>query len=113
MGTLRNAASLFLCLFTRGRASGYNPTVKEEPVLRQIAKASMVGVHLVVATFVGLAIGYGLDVFFGTKPWLTLIFLFLGIATGFRDLFKMTKFNDDNDEDAEPEDEQKDGPEDE
>ena len=104
MGTLRNAASLFLCLFTRGRASGYNPTVKEEPVLRQIAKASMVGVHLVVATFVGLAIGYGLDAFFGTKPWLTLIFLFLGIGTGFRDLFKMAKFNDDNDEEEQESD---------
>ncbi len=80
--------------------------VKEEPALRQIAKASMVGVNLVVATFVGLAVGYGLDLLFGTKPWLTLIFLFLGIATGFRDLFRMARFNDDdndndNDDDSE------------
>ena len=59
----------------------------------------MVGVHLVVATFVGLAIGYVLDGLFGTKPWLLLIFLFLGIGTGFRDLFRMARVDDDNDED--------------
>ncbi len=61
----------------------------------------MVGVHLVAATFVGLVVGYALDGFFGTTPWLTMIFLFLGIATGFRDLFRMVKFNDDNDDDEE------------
>ena len=88
----------FYVRFTRGHAYGYNPIVKEEPALRQIAKASMVGVHLVVATFVGLAIGYLLDGVFDTKPWLTLIFLFLGIGTGFRDLFKMATFKDDVDE---------------
>ena len=59
----------------------------------------MVGIHLVAATLVGLVIGYALDGFFGTMPWLTMIFLFLGIATGFRDLFRMIKFNDDDNDD--------------
>lgn len=65
----------------------------------------MVGVHLVVATFVGLAIGYGLDLLFGTKPWLLLIFLFLGIATGFRDLFRMAMVDDDEKQESDPENE--------
>ena len=51
----------------------------------------MVGVNLVVATFVGLAIGYYLDKWLGTKPWLMFIFLILGIITGFRDLFRMAR----------------------
>lgn len=51
----------------------------------------MVGIHLVVATFVGLAIGHYLDKALGTKPWLTFIFLFLGIFTGFRDMFRIVK----------------------
>jgi ATP synthase protein I len=72
------------------------PTRKDKPMLRVLMKASMVGIQLVVATFIGLAIGYFLDDLFGkfgihTKPWLTFIFLGLGIFTGFRDLFRMAK----------------------
>lgn len=51
----------------------------------------MIGIHLVVATFVGLFIGHFLDKTFGTSPWLTYIFLFLGIFTGFRDMFTTLK----------------------
>jgi ATP synthase protein I len=46
------------------------------------------GLVLVVATFIGLAIGYFLDKLFNTKPWLTIIFLLLGIISGFRDLLR-------------------------
>lgn len=53
--------------------------------------AGSVGLNLVVSTFVGLAIGYGLDRFFNTKPWLTIIFLFLGIVAGFRELYRLAK----------------------
>lgn len=50
-----------------------------------------VGLNLVFSTFIGLAIGYWLDKVFGTSPWLTIIFLVLGIIAGFRELFKMAK----------------------
>lgn len=63
----------------------------------------MIGVHMVATTFIGLAIGYYLDKFFGTQPWLTMIFLFLGIGTGFRDIFRMIKKQNDESE-AEKED---------
>jgi ATP synthase protein I len=57
------------------------------PLMRTLLKASTVGLTLVVSTFVGLAIGVFLDRVFGTRPWLTIIFLLVGIGTGFRDLY--------------------------
>ncbi|MBI2000853.1 MAG: AtpZ/AtpI family protein [candidate division NC10 bacterium] len=61
----------------------------EEPsVLRQLARLSTIGVSLVAATAIGLAIGYGLDRVLGTRPWLTLVFTLFGIAAGFVNLFR-------------------------
>lgn len=61
----------------------------EEPsVLRQLARLSTIGITLVAATAIGLAIGYGLDRVFGTSPWLTLTFTLFGIAGGFLNLFR-------------------------
>jgi ATP synthase protein I len=37
---------------------------------------------------VGLAVGYYLDKWLGTEPWLLLTFLLLGIAAGFRNMFQ-------------------------
>ncbi len=53
--------------------------------------AWMIGLNLVASTFVGLGIGYWLDRKFGTRPWLTLIFLFLGIVSGFLEIYKMVR----------------------
>lgn len=61
---------------------------KEPSVLRQLARLSTVGVALVAATAVGLAIGYGLDRWLGTSPWLTMVFTLLGIVAGFLNLFR-------------------------
>jgi ATP synthase protein I len=61
----------------------------EEPsVLRQLARLSTIGVTLVAATAIGLAIGYGLDHLLGSGPWLTLTFTLFGIAAGFLNLFR-------------------------
>ena len=54
---------------------------------RQLAKVSIIGIEMVVSTFVGLAIGLYLDGLLETKPWLTVFFLIVGIAAGFRNLF--------------------------
>lgn len=45
---------------------------------------------MVAATFIGLAMGYYLDKWLGTDPWLTLIFLLLGIVSGFRNIYILT-----------------------
>lgn len=68
----------------------------EKPLIKQIIEASSVGIHLVVSTFVGLAIGYGLDKLFGTSPYLTFIFLIIGIIAGFRELFRVAKKQEKN-----------------
>ncbi len=71
--------------------------MEEKPFFRQLLDASTIGLHLVFSTFIGLAIGYGLDSLFKkTAPWLTLIFLFLGIFSGFRDLYRLAKKQNNN-----------------
>lgn len=45
---------------------------------------------MVAATFIGLAMGYYLDKWLGTDPWLTLVFLLLGIVSGFRNIYILT-----------------------
>jgi ATP synthase protein I len=73
-------------------AGGYNERVaKDKPLVRVLWRASTAGIQLVVTTFLGFFIGRFLDKLLGTHPWLTIIFLILGIATGFRDLFRMAK----------------------
>jgi ATP synthase protein I len=71
----------------------------EKSVFGQLLDASSVGIQLVLSTFVGLAIGYGLDRLFGTSPWLTFIFLIIGIISGFRELFRFAGKGDKGDHD--------------
>jgi len=51
---------------------------------------SSVGISMVASTFIGLAMGYYLDKWLDTSPWLTLVFLLLGIVSGFRNIFILT-----------------------
>lgn len=66
------------------------PSSKYE-ILRQFGVLGSVGLHLVLGTFTGLAIGYFLDRAFGSKPWLTLLFLGFGVAAGFTNLFRIMR----------------------
>ncbi|MFN3396174.1 MAG: AtpZ/AtpI family protein [Thermodesulfovibrionales bacterium] len=70
------------------------PEDKEKPLFRQLLEASTIGIHLVLTTFVGFAIGYFLDRLFGTSPWLTVIFLIIGIVAGFRELLRIARKQD-------------------
>lgn len=53
-----------------------------------LLKASLLGIHMVATTFMGFALGYFLDKWLHTHPWLKMIFLFLGIAAGFKNMFQ-------------------------
>ena len=64
---------------------------KEKPLFRQLLEASSVGIQLVLSTFVGFAIGYYLDKFLKTFPWLTITFLIIGIISGFRELLRVAR----------------------
>jgi len=59
-------------------------------LIRSLGFLSGVGISMVAATFIGLAMGYYLDRWLDTSPWLTLIFLVFGIIAGFRNIFILT-----------------------
>lgn len=50
--------------------------------------AFRVGVELVAGVIVGAAIGYGLDQWLGTKPWMLIVFFFLGAAGGMMNVYR-------------------------
>ena len=56
-----------------------------------LGKAYRMAIELVVAVFVGGAIGWYLDKWLETAPWLFIIFFFLGVAAGFRNVYKAAK----------------------
>ena len=49
---------------------------------RGMAYGMRMAAELVAAVIVGGLIGYGLDKWLGSKPWLFLLFFFLGFAAG-------------------------------
>ncbi|NMM43162.1 AtpZ/AtpI family protein [Rhodospirillaceae bacterium KN72] len=51
--------------------------------------ALRVGTELVTATAVGVAIGFGLDYWLGTKPWLMILFVFLGGGAGVTNVYRL------------------------
>jgi ATP synthase protein I len=55
--------------------------------LKLAGLASTLGLTIVIATFIGLALGLWLDRVFNTSPWLTVIFLIVGIIAGFRNFY--------------------------
>lgn len=53
--------------------------------------ALRVGVELVSALAIGLAIGWLLDAWLGTRPWLMLVFILLGGAAGILNVYRMAR----------------------
>ena len=51
--------------------------------------------ELVSAVAVGTIIGFILDNWFGTKPWLILIFFFIGVIAGIMNVIRSAKKTDD------------------
>ena len=56
-----------------------------------IGTAFKMSAELVSAVVVGTIIGFILDKTFGTKPWLILIFFFVGVVAGIVNVFKSAK----------------------
>lgn len=61
---------------------------------RQVRHASL-GITVpgvfAASIIVATALGYGLDRWLGTGPWLTLVFLALGIAAGIREMINLLR----------------------
>ena len=54
-------------------------------------KALKISTELVATVFVGATLGFILDNWFDTKPWLTICFFFMGVAAGILNVFKSAK----------------------
>lgn len=55
-------------------------------LFRGLAMISGMGISVVLAIAIGAWIGLTLDRWLGTAPWFFYIFLFFGIAAGFRNI---------------------------
>ena len=56
-----------------------------------MGNAFKLGTELVAAVVVGTIIGFILDTWFDTKPWLIIIFFFLGAAAGILNVIRTAK----------------------
>lgn len=66
-------------------------TEDKREFMRSLGILSSIGISMVAASVIGLFIGYSLDKWLGTTPWMTLIWLGIGIAAGFRNIFILTR----------------------
>jgi ATP synthase protein I len=87
-----SSSALLQSLFVgRGRARRREVAFMKEDTrkaLKLVGLASTLGLTIVIATFIGLALGLWLDKVFNTSPWLTVIFLILGIIAGFNNFYR-------------------------
>ncbi len=66
-------------------------------IMKLLADFGTIGMTVAFSIFIGVGIGYFLDhkVFGGrTRPWFTLIFLGVGVAAAFKNLYTMSKRKD-------------------
>ena len=56
-----------------------------------LGKALKISTELVAAVVVGSTLGFILDNWFDTKPWLTIGFFFIGVAAGILNVIKSAK----------------------
>lgn len=54
-------------------------------------KYSTVGIEMAMSVVVGGAIGYWLDQWLGTEPWMMVFWVLCGVAAGFRSLYRTAK----------------------
>ncbi len=59
--------------------------------MQVFATAGTIGMHMVSGPMVGFAIGYGLDKWLDTSPWLKLVFFIIGIGAGFLNVYEDSK----------------------
>ena len=64
---------------------------KDKETPSSIGVAFKLSTELVSAVAVGTIIGFILDTTFGTKPWLILIFFFVGVVAGIVNVFRSAK----------------------
>ena len=62
--------------------------------LQLIGQLSTIGLSFVFALVIGFAAGYWLDGVLGTRPWLSFVGFFLGLAAGVLNVYRVMKLAD-------------------
>ncbi len=77
----------------RGKVQARDPGGGPEtrPPGSALGLAFRVGVELVSALAIGLGIGWLLDAWLDTRPWLMMVFIFLGGAAGILNVYRMAR----------------------
>ena len=65
--------------------------IDELEICSNFGEAFKLSTELVAAVAVGTIIGFILDNWFGTKPWLILIFFFIGVIAGILNVIRSAK----------------------
>jgi len=73
-----------------------NKILKKSNISKQSSSSNLgiafkMSTEMVAAVVVGTIIGFILDNWFGTKPWLILIFFFVGVVAGILNVFRSAK----------------------
>jgi F0F1-type ATP synthase assembly protein I len=64
--------------------------------LRQAQRVASVGLELAIAVVIGTLGGSWLDQRLGTRPWLALVGMLLGVAAGFRGVLRVVREHERN-----------------
>jgi len=64
---------------------------EQDEFRKGLAFAARVGMELVVATMVGVFLGYLLDRYLGTRPWLMVVGLVIGAVAGFLNVYRFVQ----------------------
>jgi len=72
---------------------------------RELGRYSALGLEMAISVLIGGAIGYYLDKWLGTGPWLMVLWIGIGFAAGVRSLYRAAlrseKALEDNEKDEE------------
>ncbi|MDD2499917.1 MAG: AtpZ/AtpI family protein [Geobacter sp.] len=60
-------------------------------IFRNIGTVSSMGISVVLAIAIGVWFGLTIDRWLGTAPWFFWIFLMIGIAAGFKNVYIITR----------------------
>jgi len=67
---------------------------EQDPFRQGLSMAMRLGVELVVSTVVGALLGYLLDSWLGTRPWIMVAGVILGGIAGFRTVYLLATSDD-------------------
>ena len=65
---------------------------KQDPILFRVAKYTAIGLQFPSMVAGGFFLGYLLDLYFDTSPWLMTVLTLLGLLGAFFQLFRLLKY---------------------